>query len=94
LILECESYQELLSLFDVLYEEFFLHYNVRIKEIKEKISKEETFINLPLQKQKEMFCKMLDLNQMYVNASEMEDSRYKLSTSDILLTKDFYQLKD
>ena len=41
-----------------------------------------------------MFCKMLDLNQMYVNVSEMEDSRYKLSENDIKLTKDFYQIKD
>lgn len=94
LILECESYEELLRLFDVLFEEFFLHYNVRIKEFKEKVCKEENFIKLPLLKQKEMFCKMLDLNQMYVNVSEMEDKRYKLSASDISLTKDFYQIKD
>ena len=94
LILDCGSFQELVNLFDVLYEEFFLHYNVKIKEFKEKISKEANFIKLTLLKQKEMFCKMLDLNQMYVNASEMEDSRYKLSPSDISLTKDFYQIKD
>jgi len=94
LILECKSYNELLKIFDVLYEEFFLHYNVRIKEFKEKVSKEENFKKLPLLKQKEMFCKMLDLNQMYVNASEMEDSRYRLSSSDISLTKDFYQIKN
>ena len=94
LILDCESFQELVSLFDALYEEFFLHYNVKITDFKEKICKEENFIKLPLLKQKEMFCKMLDLNQMFVNASEMEDSRYKLSTSDISLTKDFYQIKD
>jgi len=94
LILECRNYQELLNLFNLLYEEFFLHYNVKVKEFKEKISKEVNFTNLPLLKQKEMFCKMLDLNQMYVNISDMEDSRYKLSASDILLTKDFYQIKD
>lgn len=94
LILKCGNFKELISLFDVLYQEFFLHYNVKVKDFKEKISKEENFRNLPLLKQKEIFCKMLDLNQMYVNVSEMEDSRYKLSPSDISLTKDFYQIKD
>lgn len=94
LILDCNNFQELLCLFDVLYDEFFLHYNVRIKEFKEKVCEEEAFKNLPLLKQKEMFCKMLDLNQMYVNLSEIEDSRYKLSDNDKSLTKDFYQIKN
>ncbi|OFX20044.1 MAG: hypothetical protein A2033_01690 [Bacteroidetes bacterium GWA2_31_9] len=94
LILNCSNFNELTALFDELYNNFFLHYNVKIKDFKEKISKEENFIKLPFEKQKEMFCKMLDLNQMYVNVSEMEDSRYKLSENDIKLTKDFYQIKD
>ena len=36
---------------------------------------------------------MLDLNQLYVNVSDMEDSRYALSQTDIAVTKDFYQIK-
>lgn len=94
LLMDCKSLAELIFLFDELYNSFFLHYNVKIKDFKEKISREENFIKLPLEKQKEMFCKMLDLNQMYVNVSEMEDNRYKLSKEDIKLTKDFYQIKD
>ena len=33
---------------------------------------------------------MLDLNQFYVNASEMEDNKFGLSKEDIALTKNFY----
>ncbi len=38
----------------------------------------KNFQELPL-KQQAMFIKMLDLNQLYVNASEMEDKKYGLS---------------
>jgi len=41
-----------------------------------------------------MFLTMLDLNQMYVNESEMEDTKYDLSESDIVLTKKFYTKED
>jgi adenine-specific DNA-methyltransferase len=90
-ILKCENLEELLQFFETMYTKYFLHYNVRIKQFKETISKEENFKNLALERQKEIFSKMLDLNQLYVNLSELEDSRYKLDAKDIGLSKDFYQ---
>lgn len=93
-IQNCNSYAELIDLFDTLYTKYFMHYNVKIKEFKEVISKEENFINLSLERQKEIFCRMLDNNQLYVNRDEMEDSKYGLSPEDIALTKDFYQIKE
>lgn len=93
-IQNCNSYAELIDLFDVLYTKYFMHYNVKIKAFKEVISKEENFINLSLERQKEIFCRMLDNNQLYVNRDEMEDSKYGLSKEDIALTKDFYQIKE
>lgn len=94
LIQDCQSYTELIDLFDTLYTKYFMHYNVKIKEFKEVISKEVNFINLTLERQKEIFCRMLDNNQLYVNQDEMEDSKYGLSKEDIALTKDFYQIKE
>jgi len=91
-IKECKSLKELEKLLNELSEKYFLHYNVKLKEFKEKIIHEENFKKLPLKKQQEMFCKMLDLNQLYVNASEMEDKKYGLSKDDIALTKNFYNL--
>lgn len=92
-IADCKSLKELEKLLNELSDKYFLHYNVKLKEFKEKIIHEENFKKLPLKKQQEMFCKMLDLNQLYVNASEMEDKKYGLSKEDIALTKDFYSKK-
>ncbi len=91
-IMASKSLNDLIILFDELYEKYFLNYSVKVKEFKERISKEKEFQNLTLDRQIEIFIRMLDLNQLYVNASDMEDSQFKLSIDDILLTKDFYQL--
>ena len=37
-----------------------------------------------------MYLSMLDLNSMYINYEDMEDDKFKLSDSDIKLTKQFY----
>lgn len=90
----CNSLEELLQLFEELNTRYFLDYNVRIKDFKENVVKEEAFINLSLARQKEIFKRMLDNNQLYVNLSEVEDARYNLSEDAIRLTKDFYQIKN
>lgn len=83
----------LVKLFDTLYEKYFLNYNVKIKDFKEKIKEEEEFKKLTLTQQKKMFLAMLDLNQMYVNESEMADKKYGISSEDQKLTKAFYSKK-
>ena len=92
-LLCCKSFEELMTYFDELYNKYFLHYNVRIREFKEVVCKEDNFKNLSLSQQQEIFCRMLDNNQLYVNVSEMEDARYNINKEDIALTKDFYQIK-
>lgn len=92
-IQDCKSYEELISFFDEMCEKYFLHYNLKVKDFKEVVSKEANFKKLSLEKQKEMFIKMLDLNQLYVNVSDMEDAKFNLSSEDIALTRDFYQMK-
>jgi len=83
----------LVKLFDTLYEKYFLNYNVKIKDFKDKVVKEENFKKLTLAQQKKMFLTMLDLNQMYVQESEMADKKYGISTEDQKLTKAFYSKK-
>lgn len=82
---------ELIELLDNIYEKYFLNYNVRIKDFKEKIVKEEAFKNLSLKEQKRMFLTMLDLNQMYVQESEMADKKFGITKEDQMLTKEFYK---
>lgn len=83
----------LIKFFHVLYKKYFLNYNIKIKDFKEKIIKEENFKKLTLAQQKKMFLAMLDLNQMYVNESEITDKKYGISSEDQKLTKDFYSKK-
>lgn len=87
---KCIDYDELISLFDELYERYFLNYNVNIKKFRQEIVSEDNFKALTFEEQKQMFLTMLDLNQMYVNYSEMSADRYCISKEDQELTKSFY----
>ncbi len=89
-ILACESLEELIKFFDEMYERYFLNYNLKIKEFREKVIKEEEFKNLSLDEQKKMFVAMLDNNQMYVNKTEMEDKKFGIDKADQNLTSQFY----
>ncbi|MDO8639708.1 MAG: site-specific DNA-methyltransferase [bacterium] len=89
-IKKAKSLNELENLFDELYERYFLNYNVKTKEFKEKTLKEEGFKKLSLDQQKKLFVEMLDMNQMYVNFSEREDKKYNLSKEDVVLSEEFY----
>lgn len=88
----CKSLEELAQLFDELCTKYFLHYNVRIKEFRKEVETER-FKSLPLEKQKEMFSRLLDLNQLYVNADDRHGKNTGLTKDDIAITEDFYQLK-
>ena len=88
----CKSLEELTELFDKLCSKFFLHYNVRVKEFRKEIESER-FKQLSLKQQKEMFSRMLDLNQLYVNTDDRHDKNTGLTEDDIAITEDFYQLK-
>ena len=92
-IQEAKDLNALIKLFDILYEKYFLNYNVKIKDFKTKVIKQEEFKKLTLDQQKKMFLTMLDLNQMYVNESEMADTKYDISSEDQKLTKAFYSKK-
>ena len=89
-ILETKSLDELEKLFDELYYKYFLNYNLKIKEFKEKVILEKEFKALPLGEQKKMFLTMLDLNQMYVQKTEMSDRKFGIKKEDQDLTLKFY----
>ena len=89
-ILVCESLKELIKFFDEMYERYFLNYNLKIKEFREKVIKEEEFQNLSLDEQKKMFIAMLDNNQMYVNKTEMADKKFGIDKENQNLTSQFY----
>jgi len=89
-IIACASLKELIKFFDELSEKYFLNYNLKIKEFREKVIKEEEFKNLTLDEQKKMFVAMLDNNQMYVNKTEMADKKFGIDKKDQNLSSQFY----
>ena len=91
LISACKNFEELISIFDELCRKYFLHYNVRIEEFREEV-KTVHFQSLTLKEQKEMFCRMLDLNQLYINADDRHDDNSGLGMNDVAITEDFYRL--
>jgi adenine specific DNA methylase Mod len=96
-ILACQNSDNLKALFDKLYYKYFLNYNINAKlffkwQNAPSIVESIQFNELSLEQQQEIFCKMLDLNQMYISASEAEDVVYDLSAQDIALTKQFYEI--
>lgn len=90
-IINAKNYEEVKNYFEEICDKFFLRYNLNIKEFEEKIIESEEFKNLDFEKQKEIFIKLLDPNQMYINYSNMEDKKYKLNKKDIELTRGFYK---
>lgn len=91
LILACEDFDSLRTLFNELCSRYFLKYTLSIKEFDD-IMQEVEFQALSLDEQKQMMLEMLDLNQLYVNLSDMEDSQFDdvLSDEDKDLTQQFY----
>jgi adenine-specific DNA-methyltransferase len=89
-IQEAKSLEELETFFDEMYERYFLNYNLKIKEFKEKVLQEENFRSLSLDEQKKIFVAMLDNNQMYVNKTEMADRKFGIDKKDQNLTSKFY----
>ena len=92
LISACKNLEELISIFDKLCRKYFLYYNVRIEEFREEV-KTDRFQSLTLKEQKEMFCRMLDLNQLYINADDRHDDNSGLGMNDVAITEDFYRLR-
>ena len=91
-ILACENIDDIKTLFNKLCERYFLKYNVSVNEFSQ-IIEEPEFQSLPLDEQKQMVLEMLDLNQMYVSLSEMDDEQFAgcLNDDDKALSREFYQ---
>ena len=93
-ILACENSDGIKTLFEDLCERYFLKYNVSVNEFSQ-IIQEPEFQSLPLDEQKQMVLEMLDLNQMYVSLSEMDDEQFAgcLNDNDKALSRAFYQVE-
>ncbi|PKL78456.1 MAG: type III restriction endonuclease subunit M [Ignavibacteriae bacterium HGW-Ignavibacteriae-4] len=88
---EAKDTKQMLEIWGRMKAKSFLNYNVDIQEQEKHI---EEFKQDSIENQKKLLLKLLDLNQLYVNRSSIEDEDFKCTEEEKALTKDFYGLKD
>ncbi len=87
-IKSAKTTENLLKIWKEMVEHYFLNYDVDIKRFNDN---QEVFCKLPLEKQKKLLIEMLNKNQLYVNLSEIDDDKFKVSKEDKDLNKKFYK---
>lgn len=85
------SYEELAVLFEEMKAEAHLNYQVELdKVLTAEYDHKLGFKDLILKEQKRLLKELLDKNQLYVNASEMDDATLDIPENDKAFTKSFY----
>ena len=82
---EAKNSQALKAIYKKMKEQAFLRYEVDTEKYDG-----SDFDSLSFEDQQEAIKACLDMNHLYVNYSEMEDSQYKISDEDKTLTNKFY----
>ncbi|WP_345790029.1 hypothetical protein [Spirabiliibacterium mucosae] len=80
-ILACENFDELSTFFNTLCQHYFLDHHVSVAQFTQLMT-ENDYKQLSLDEQKQMMIDMLDLNQLYINLSDQDDSQFDDSLSD------------
>ncbi|MEX9892477.1 DNA methyltransferase [Providencia rettgeri] len=98
-IQKAQSNEELEKLFAVMKTEAHLNYQVALENVLsaeyevDGIFRKVAFSELELHEQKRLLIEILDKNQLYVNASEMDDCDLNISESDKAFTRSFYGME-
>ncbi|HAW6074072.1 TPA: site-specific DNA-methyltransferase, partial [Escherichia coli] len=98
-IQKAQSTEELEKLFAVMKTEAHLNYQVALENVLsaeyevDGIFRKVAFSELELHEQKQLLIEILDKNQLYVNASDMDDSDLNISESDKAFTRSFYGME-
>ena len=82
-----ETTEDLLELWDVFSEKFFLNYEIDISKFNDNI---DEFKLLDLDTQKQTLFDFLNKNQLYVNLSEINDSKFGISDETKEFNNNFY----
>ena len=80
--------ETLLRVWEQMKEKSFLNYNI---DLKKQDAHLEDFKQLELDQQKRVLCEILDKNQLYVNVSDMDDTRFGITKEERAITNDFYK---
>lgn len=78
------------DLFSELEKKAFIVYNAELAKFKENVA---LFKSLLDNEKREVLLSLLDLNHLYINYSELDDSDYKLTDETKSINREFYNLK-
>ena len=87
-IQDCSSTEALAHVIDKMKTSAYLNFKVDLDKV---TAQNESFKTLSLEEQKDVLIQVLDMNQLYLNYSEMEDSQYGISDSVKAFNHSFYQ---
>ncbi|MGY3765242.1 DNA methyltransferase [Vagococcus vulneris] len=100
-IQEAKTSSELLELLETIKKYADLNYLVELEKltnepivIDEDTKETLSFEELSLDKQKELLIDVMDINQLYVNYSEIDDDMYHVSEQDKAFNRSFYGVGD
>lgn len=79
---------ELLAIWELMKQKAFFRFSIDMQKFDENI---EAFKLLTLDEQKKALCSVLDLNQLYVNLSDIDDETAEVSEEEKAITNDFYR---
>ena len=94
---QAKTTEDLLQLFDLMKAEAHLNYQIELEKVLhteyevDGVNHVISFNELELSQQKQLLIELLDKNQLYVNASEMDDQNLNISETDKAFTTSFYQ---
>ena len=89
-IMEAITIPELEEIYEDMQKNAFLKFFFD----KNEFEKDENFRSKSLDERKELLVGILDENQFYLNLSEMNDTKYKVTDAERVLTEKFYQINE
>ena len=84
-VIEAQTTEDLLELLKIAKKSSFLSYRIDSKKLKEK-----EFLELSFANQKQLLIDIVDNNNLYVNYTDINDDKYKVSIKDKKLNRDIY----
>ncbi|MDP1728728.1 MAG: DNA methyltransferase, partial [archaeon] len=85
-VMKAKNSKELIKIWEEMKERAFLSYKLDISKFE---SNKKGFEELSLENQKKFLIESLDMNQLYINLSEIDDKVYEVSKEDKELNKKF-----
>ena len=84
---KAQTTNEMLKVWEQMKARAFFRFNVKMQEFEDDIN---GFNTLSIEEQKQALCSLLDMNQLYVNYSDMDDTESGVTEEEKRITKAFY----